>query len=54
MLRSLRRGREFARRICARAMRSWSSPIMNAHLKSTNEIRTQQTNAAVRANMLAA
>jgi conjugative relaxase-like TrwC/TraI family protein len=54
MLRSLRRGREFARRICARAMRSWSSAIMNAHLKPTDEIRTQQTNRSGRANVLAA
>src|SRR5438270_2931170 len=35
ILRSLRGGREFARRLCARAMRSWSSAIMNAHLKPT-------------------
>jgi hypothetical protein len=27
---------------------------VNGHLKPTNEIRTQQTNAAVRANVLAA
>jgi hypothetical protein len=54
MLRSLRRGREFARRICARAMRSWSSGLINAHLNPTDEIRTQQTNSSVRANVLAA
>jgi ATP-dependent exoDNAse (exonuclease V) alpha subunit len=54
MLRSLRRGREFARRICARAMCFWSSSIMNAHLKPNNEIRSQQTNPAVRPNVLAA
>jgi conjugative relaxase-like TrwC/TraI family protein len=54
ILRSLRRGREFARRVCARAMRSWSSAIVNAHLKPTDEIRTQQTNRAARANVLAA
>lgn len=54
MLRSLRRGREFAWRICASAMRSWSSAIMNAHLKPTDEIRTQQTNRPGRANVLAA
>jgi conjugative relaxase-like TrwC/TraI family protein len=54
MLRSLRRGREFARRICARAMRSWSIGIMNAHLKPPDEIRTQQTNRSGRTNVLAA
>src|SRR3989440_4491326 len=40
ILRSLRRGREFARRVFARAMRSWSSAIVNADLKPTDEIRT--------------
>jgi len=54
ILRSLRRGREFARRICDRAMRSWSSAIVNAHPKPTDEIRTQQTNDSVRANVLPA
>ncbi|MDT4967821.1 MAG: hypothetical protein QOJ64_2558 [Acidobacteriota bacterium] len=54
MLRSLGRGREFARRICGRAMRSWSNGLMNAHLKPTDEIRTQQTNRSVRPNVLAA
>ena len=33
-----------ARRICDRAMRSWSSTIVNAHVNPTDEIRTQQTN----------
>jgi hypothetical protein len=35
-------------------MRSWSSGLMNAHLKPLDEIRTQQTNRSGRANVLEA
>lgn len=53
VLRSLKRGREFARRICDQAMRSWSSAFITARLKPTYENRTQ-TNPSVRTNVLAA
>lgn len=52
-LRSMRRGRQFARRICAIAMRSWTAAIIKFHPNRTHE-RRQQTNRNVRANVLAA
>jgi hypothetical protein len=53
MLRSIRRGREFARCIARIAMRSWTAAFIKAHLKPTHEIRNQQANRVVRANVLA-
>lgn len=52
-LRSMRRGREFARRIAHMAMRSWTAALIKPHLKSTNEIKNQQANRIVRTGMLA-
>lgn len=52
LIRSFRRGRDFARHICNRAMRSWTAARINHSLKPTNEIRT--TNRNVRADVLAA
>ena len=54
VLRSVRRGREFARRIAHVAMRSWTAAFIKSHLKPTNEIRNQQANRVVRAGVLAA
>jgi conjugative relaxase-like TrwC/TraI family protein len=54
VLRSVRRGREFARRIAHVAMRSWTAAFVKPHLKPTNEIRNQQANRVVRAGVLAA
>jgi ATP-dependent exoDNAse (exonuclease V) alpha subunit len=54
VLRSIRRGREFARRIAHVAMRSWTAAFIKSHLKPTNEIRNQQANRVVRAGVLAA
>jgi hypothetical protein len=53
-LRSIRRGREFARQIARMAMRSWVAAFTKPHLKPTNEIRNQQANRVVHANVLAA
>jgi len=36
------------------AMHSWIAALIKSHLKSTHEIRNQQANRAVRANVLAA
>src|SRR5260370_16194504 len=41
LLRSVRRGREFACRIAHIAMRSWTAAFVNLPMKSTNEIRNQ-------------
>jgi conjugative relaxase-like TrwC/TraI family protein len=54
VLRSVRRGREFARRICDIAMRSWTTTFIKRHLKTTNEIRNKQENRVVRTGVLAA
>jgi len=54
VLRSVRRGREFARRIAHLAMRSWTAAFIKPHLKPTNEIRNKQANRVVRAGVLAA
>jgi conjugative relaxase-like TrwC/TraI family protein len=54
LLRSVRRGREFARRIAHVAMRSWTAAFVNPHVKSTNEIRNQQTKRVVPTGVLAA
>jgi hypothetical protein len=54
VLRSVRRGREFARRIVHVAMRSWAAAFIKPHLKTTDEIRNKQTNRVVRPGVLAA
>jgi hypothetical protein len=54
VLHSLRRGREFARRVARMAMRSWTVAFIKPQLNATNEIRSQQANRVVRANVLAA
>jgi hypothetical protein len=54
VLRSVRRGREFARRIAHAAMGSWTAAFTKLHLKPTDEIRNKQTNRVVRAGVLAA
>jgi conjugative relaxase-like TrwC/TraI family protein len=51
---SIRRGREFACRIARLAMRSSIAAFIKPNLKPTNEIRNQQANRVVRANVLAA
>jgi conjugative relaxase-like TrwC/TraI family protein len=53
MLRSVRRGRAFARRIAHVAMRSWIAALIKPPLKPTNEITNQQTNRVVRTSVLA-
>ena len=50
---SIRRGREFARHVARVAMRSWLAAFTKPHLKPTNEIRNQQANRVVHANVLA-
>ena len=54
MLRSVRRGREFARHIAHVAMRSWTAAFIKLRLKPTDEIRNKQTNRVARAGVLAA
>jgi hypothetical protein len=54
LLCSVRRGREFARRIAHVAMRSWMAAVMKPHLKPTDEIRNKQANRGVRTGVLAA
>jgi hypothetical protein len=53
VLRSIRRGREFACHVARVAMRSWTVAFIKLQLKTTNEIRSQQANRVVRANVLA-
>ena len=52
-LRSIRRGRDFTRRVCAIAMRSWTSTIMKLQRHRTDETQ-RPTNRSRRANQLAA
>jgi hypothetical protein len=54
MLRSVRRGREFARHIADVAMRSWTAAFIKPHLTQTDEIRNKQANRVVRTGVLAA
>jgi len=54
VLRSVRRGREFARRVAHMAMRSWAAVFIKPHLKPIDEIRNKQANRVVRAGVLAA
>jgi ATP-dependent exoDNAse (exonuclease V) alpha subunit len=53
MLHSIRRGREFARHLARVAVHSWITALIKSHLKPTHEIRNQQANRVVRANVLA-
>jgi hypothetical protein len=50
VIRSARRGRDFARRICRFAMYSW----MNSQRTKHHEIRSEQGTNNVRTNLLAA
>jgi len=54
LLRSVRRGREFACRIAHVAMRSWTAAFIKPSLKPTDEIRNKQANRVVRTGVLAA
>jgi conjugative relaxase-like TrwC/TraI family protein len=54
ILRSLRRGRKFARRVCFMAMHSWNSQFLGIDLKQKHENRKSQTNHANNARVLAA
>jgi hypothetical protein len=54
LVRSIRRGRDFARRICLIAMRSWSSQFLHIDLNQHHENRNSQTKRANNARMLAA
>ena len=54
ILRSLRRGREFARRVCFMTMHSWSSQFLGSDLNQKYENRKSQTNRASNARVLAA
>jgi conjugative relaxase-like TrwC/TraI family protein len=53
MLHSIRRGREFARRIARLAMHCWIAALIKSHLKPTHEIRNSQTDRVVHASVLA-
>ncbi|PZR79780.1 MAG: hypothetical protein DLM52_00555 [Chthoniobacterales bacterium] len=52
--RSIGRGREFARRICFMAMRSWSNQFLGIDLNRQHEIRSSQTTRSTRTRVLAA
>jgi hypothetical protein len=54
VIRSVRRGREFARRIAHVAMCSWTAAFIRPYLKPTDEIRNKQANRVVRTGVLAA
>ncbi len=54
VLRSVRRGREFARRIVHVAMRSWTAAFIKPYLKPTDEIRNKQANRVAHTGVLAA
>lgn len=53
ILRSVRRGREFAKRACQVAMRSWTAAFIKPE-KQLHETRNQQIIHSVRSNVLAA
>jgi hypothetical protein len=53
VIRSLRCGREFARRITHVAMCSWTAAFIRPYLKPTDEIRNKQANRVAGANVLA-
>jgi conjugative relaxase-like TrwC/TraI family protein len=54
IIRSIRSGREFARRICFIVMRSWSSQFLRSDLNQRHENRNSQTKRSNNARMLAA
>jgi hypothetical protein len=54
LLRSIKRGREFARRVCMMTMQSWSNQFLGIDLKQQHENRKSQTNRANNSHMLAA
>jgi hypothetical protein len=54
IIRSIRSGREFARRICFMAMRSWSRQFLRSDLNQRYENRNSQTKRSNNARMLAA
>jgi conjugative relaxase-like TrwC/TraI family protein len=54
ILRSVRRGREFAKRACRMAMRSWSAAFVKTDVKQLHETRNQQAVRPIRPNVLAA
>ena len=54
VLHSVRRGREFARRIAHLAMRSWTAALIKPYLKPTDKIRNKQANRIVRTGVRAA
>lgn len=53
LLRSVRRGREFARRVCLLAMRSPSTAPTQHHQTQSNETQQRQTNRPARSRVLA-
>jgi conjugative relaxase-like TrwC/TraI family protein len=55
VLRGLKRGREFARRVCFMAMRRWSATVLRNQQIHSHEIptRIRQTNRTARTNLLA-
>jgi len=54
ILRSIRHGREFAKRVCRMAMRSWAAAFIKSDLKQLHETRNRQTIRPARPNVLAA
>jgi hypothetical protein len=54
ILRSVRRGCEFAKRVCQRAMPSWTAVLLKPDLKQLHETRNRQTIHPDRPNVLAA
>ena len=54
IIRSIRRGREFARRICLMTMRAWSSQFLHSDLNQQHENRNSQTNRPNNTRVLAA
>ena len=54
ILRSVRRGREFAKRACRVAMRSWTAAFVKPDVKQVHETRNQQAIRPIRPNVLAA
>ncbi|PZR72836.1 MAG: hypothetical protein DLM52_12175 [Chthoniobacterales bacterium] len=54
LVRSIRRGREFARRVCLMTMHSWSSQFLRTDLNQQHENRTSPINRANKPPVLAA
>lgn len=54
IMRSVRRGRDFARRACLMAMRSWSAAITQRQPMKSNETSQRQANRSTRSGVLAA